>query len=223
MKVVVLGNGLLGSELINQTGWDCISRKDGFDALRPKFSLLNKYDVIINCIANTDSYSQDMDAHMNVNYKFVVKLSDYCNKKGKKLVQISTEFVYANNLEQPDETDREFPDNTWYAKSKLLADQYITVTNPTALICRELHKSLDIKTYNQIWDIKTSGDTVDKIANLIIKLVKKQANGIFNVGTGSKPLHQLAPTASVIEPPAQVPKDTRMNLDKLNSFLNESY
>ena len=34
MRVVVLGDGLLGSEIIKQTGWDIISRKkNGFDKL----------------------------------------------------------------------------------------------------------------------------------------------------------------------------------------------
>ena len=48
---------------------------------------------------------------------------------------------------------------------------------------------------------------------------KKKITGIFNVGTGSKNLSQLAPNLPVVEPPSYVPKDTTMNLDKLNSFL----
>ena len=28
MKVLVLGDGLLGKELVSQTGWDCISKKN---------------------------------------------------------------------------------------------------------------------------------------------------------------------------------------------------
>ena len=32
MKVLVLGNGVLGEEIVKQTGWDIISRKiNGFD------------------------------------------------------------------------------------------------------------------------------------------------------------------------------------------------
>ena len=217
---VVLGNGLLGSELVNQTGWDCISRKDGFDATQPDFSLLSKYDTIINCIANTNSYSDDMDSHLNINYKFVIKLSDYCRLNSKKLVHISTEFVYANNLSRPSETDTPFPDNTWYAKTKLLADEYITLTNPSALICRELHKSPDIINYPSIWFVQTSGDLVDKIAGLIVKLVNKKAVGNFNVGTGDKFLYELSPNSKVSSPPPYVPDDTRMSLIKLNKFLN---
>ena len=36
MSIVVLGDGLLGSELIKQSGWDYISRKkDNFDLTQP--------------------------------------------------------------------------------------------------------------------------------------------------------------------------------------------
>lgn len=217
---VVLGNGLLGSELVNQTGWDCISRRDGFDATQPDFSMLSKYNIIINCIANTNSYSDDIDSMMNVNYKFVMALSDYCRLNNKKLVHISTEFVYANNFILPTELDQAIPDNTWYAQSKLLADQYIELTNNDYLICRETHKPNPFP-YPKVWNVLTCGDTVDKIANLIIRLINKEATGMFNVGTGPKCLWDLAPNAEIINAPNHVPKDTRMNLNKLNSFLNE--
>ena len=54
-----------------------------------------------------------------------------------------------------------------------------------------------------------------------IKLIKKNAKGIFNVGTGEKELFQIAPLANVVKAPYNTPKDTRMNLNKLNTFLNE--
>ena len=137
----------------------------------------------------------------------------------KKLVHISTEFVYANNEVPPTETDTPLPDNTWYAHSKLLADNYIKATNSKALICRLLHKPNPFP-YPEVWNVKTSGDLVDKIAILIRELVLKDATGIFNVGTGDKNLPELAPDAEVIDPPEYVPIDTRMNIDKLKSFLN---
>lgn len=74
-RVVILGDGLLGKELVNQTNWDNISRKkDGFDITNTStFDLLletfdgiaqkSKYDTIINCIANTNTYSDDREAH----------------------------------------------------------------------------------------------------------------------------------------------------------------
>jgi nucleoside-diphosphate-sugar epimerase len=239
MKILILGDGLLGSEIQKQTGWNLISRKkDGFDITHPdtleKFTLewiedlpickigrIVKYDIVVNCIANTDSYSKDKTQHWDVNYKGVSYLVDFCNKHNIKLVHISTEFVYANNKEIPTEEDIPQPDNTWYAYTKLLADEYIKLKSNNYLICRELHKPYPFP-YPEVWDVKTSGDTVDKIAELIIKLINKGASGVFNVGTGSKYLYNLAPNSIVAPTPNHVPKDTRMNLDKLNKWLSEN-
>ena len=75
LKVLILGDGLLGSEILKQTEWACISRKrHGFDITdNSTYHLMTKvefgsiqycpYDVILNCIANTDTYSDNKDAH----------------------------------------------------------------------------------------------------------------------------------------------------------------
>lgn len=230
MKVLVLGDGILGSEIIQQTGWDYISRKkDNFNITdKSTYHLLTKikfgviqycnYDVIINTIAYTDSYSDDKKTHYDVNYKGVANLVEFCNKWNIKLIHISTEFVYANNPELPSEHDIPRPDNTWYAYTKLLADEHVKLFCKKYLICRELHKPNDFS-YKNIWDVLTSGDTVNNIAKLIIKLIEKNAKGVFNVGTGSKSLLELYPKGKLINPPKYVPKDTRMNLTKLKKFL----
>ena len=86
MKVLILGDGILGSEIAQQTGWDYISRKkDNFDIIdkstyykltKVKFGVIQycDYDVIINTIAYTNSYSDDKKIHYNVNYKGVANL-----------------------------------------------------------------------------------------------------------------------------------------------------
>jgi dTDP-4-dehydrorhamnose reductase len=97
MKVLVLGDGLLGSEIVKQTNWDYISRKkDGFDITKNDFNF-HGYDVIINCIAFTNTYSNDKENNWNVNYKAVADLVDYCNNQNIKLVHISTDYVYTNS------------------------------------------------------------------------------------------------------------------------------
>jgi dTDP-4-dehydrorhamnose reductase len=223
-KVLVLGDGLLGSEIVRQTGWDYISRKkDGLD-IEDYHSLIDiiiNYDVVVNCIANTNSYSDNKKPHWDINYEFASLVSDITNTEQIKLVHISTEFVYANNLTPATEEDLPQPDNTWYAYTKLLADEYIKLNHSNYLICRELHKPNPFP-YDKVWKVQTSGDTVDKIAELIIKLINTDAQGIFNVGTGDKWLKELAPNAEEIEAPSHVPKDTRMNLDKLNKWLSEN-
>lgn len=224
MKIVILGDGLLGSELAYQTGWDVISRsshKIDFKEITSIYQYTKDYDVIVNCIANTDSYTDDSTLHYDINYKSVSRLSDWCSENGKKLVHFSTEFVYANNIVPPTEEDIPFPHGTWYAYTKLLADEYIKLKNKNYLICRVLHKPNPFP-YEVVWDVKTSGDIVDKIASIIIKLINKDAKGIFNVGTGDKNLSDIAPDSTLIEPPSHVPWDTRMDLTKLNKFLNEN-
>lgn len=222
MKVLVLGDGLLGKEIVKQTGWDIVSRKLGnlpdINNFGELANLVYTYDVVVNCIAHTDTYSKDKQPHYDINYKFAADLSDVCNNEDVKLVHISTEFVYANNKGLPTEEDIPIPGNTWYGHTKMLADEYIQLCNSDYLICRELHKPNPFP-YSEVWDIQTSGDTVNKIASLIIKLINKDAKGVFNVGTGSKNLKELAPFSKGIPAPTHVPKDTRMNLDKLNEFL----
>lgn len=219
--VLILGDGILGTELNRQAGWPMSSRNlsnlniNDYEGL---LDITHPYETIVNCIANTDSYSDDYFAHWDVNYRFAADLSDLCNNEGKKLVHISTEFVYANNPTPPKEDDLPMPDSTWYAYTKLLADEYIKLTNNNYLICRELHKPNNFN-YPEVWDVKTTGDKVSKIAGLIIELIEGEAAGVFNVGTGSKNLKELNPKGRLVPAPSHVPKDTRMNLDKLNEFL----
>ena len=86
MDKLILGDGLLGSELVKQTNWDYISRKkDKIDFTSPKtyerkLQYPYEFDTIINCIAYTDTYDLDRDKHWNVNYSAVVDLVEICNK-----------------------------------------------------------------------------------------------------------------------------------------------
>lgn len=230
-RVVILGGGILGTELQHQSKWNLLSRKqDGFDITdTTAFSLLltpvedsnsyiPKYDTVVNCIANTDTYSQDSKRHWDVNYKGVADLTDFCNEWGIKLVHISTEFVYADNTVPPSEEDLPRPANNWYAYTKLLGDEYIKLRSNNYLICRELHKANPFN-YPEVWTVATSGDTVDKIAEIIITLINRNETGLFNVGTGDKTLNDLAPSSKPIPPPIHVPADTRMNLTKLKNTL----
>jgi hypothetical protein len=51
MKVLVLGDGLLGNEIVNQTGWDFVSRKKhGFSIKNFDNFITKEYDVVLNCI-----------------------------------------------------------------------------------------------------------------------------------------------------------------------------
>lgn len=235
MKVLVLGDGKLGSEIVKQTGWDYISRKkDGFDITDSNKIAHNliavsgnravkKYDVVVNCIANTDTYSTDKESMYKVNYEAVTILSDICNSYKVKLVHISTDYVYAGSVNNATEEDMPVPSNNWYTYYKLLADEYVSLTNNDHLICRCSFKSRPFEFkyawYNQIGNF----DYTDTIADLIIKLINKEATGICNVGTELKTMLDLAkqtkPETQPSQRPDHAPGNISMNLTKLKSIL----
>lgn len=238
MKVVVLGDGLLGSEIIKQTNWEYISRKkDNFDLtdynnieknlieIHHGVAITSKYDVVVNCIANTDTYSSDKELIYNINYKAVTVLSDICKKNKIKLVHISTDYVYAGSVNNATEEDLPVPSNNWYTYYKLLADEYISLTNDNHLICRCSFKPkpFPFKTawINQIGNF----DYVDVMTSLIIKLINKNAIGIYNVGTNLKTMFDLAiqtnPEVLPSYKPSHVPDNITINVNKLKLKIHE--
>jgi len=217
MKILVLGDGLLGSEIVKQTGWDCISRKkDRFDITSSEFNFIG-YDIVINCIAYTDTYSSNKELHWDVNYKGVIALTNYCNDKGIKLVHISTDYIYANSNTSASERDVPVHLNTWYGYTKLLGDAYVQLYDKN-LIIRTSHKPYPFP-YKDAWaNQHTNGDYVNVIAGLIIKLVNNNSSGVYNVGTEEKTWFGLTKQefkTNPISKPDIVPFDISMNINKM--------
>lgn len=225
-KILVLGDGLLGSEIIKQTNWDYISRKkDGLNV--EEFNGENiltfvkkfiKYDIIINCIAHTNTYSKERYLHWKINYEFVYKLVNICNLNQIKLVHISTDYIYSNSINNASETDVPVHCNNWYGYTKLLSDGLVQLLSNDYLLCRCTHKPRPFP-YDNAWvDQIGNFDYSDEISKLILILINKNANGVYNIGTDLKTMFELASqTKKVTESfsPDYVPKNQSINLDKL--------
>ena len=230
-KYLVLGYGRLGKEIVAQTQWDYISRKkDDFDICN-----LDSYDihlythnVIINCIANTGTYANDYQTILDVNFKAVCNLVDFCNHHNKKIIQISSDYIYGGSVPNASEEDVPVHARTWYAYSKLVSDAYVQSFAKNYLLIRTSFKSKPFP-YERA-PVKQVGnfDYTDVIASLIIRLIKNDAQGIFNVGTELKNGYQLAVQTKpdvvsfdgVIDP--NMPLDVSMNLEKMNDFIEHS-
>jgi hypothetical protein len=226
-NILVLGDGLLGTELVSQLQCDYISRKkDGIDFCDEGSYLgyLKGYDVIINCIGNVDTYSDDKQSHWDVNFKGVARLCDYCHDNNKKLVHISTDYLYANSKENASELD--VPSNAcnWYSYTKLLSDGYIQLKGNRYLLIRTSFKKEPFD-YKYGWMIKGNFDYTSVIAEKIVKLIKEGCNGIYNVGTEVKSLYDLGkrsnpsllPTAEYVH--ESVPKNVTMDISKMESVI----
>lgn len=229
MKIAVLGKGLLGSQMGRFIDCDFFGRANGFDITDPKtFCLLGcnvegvidcNYDVIINCIANTDTYSEDKESMMSVNYKGVVDLVNFCNTTGTKLVQVSTAYVYSGSVKPASESDVPVHAPNWYSYSKLIADAYVETMCKDYLICRVIHKK-NIDTLYGYIDVVGNFCTPEDTAVAIASLVLKKSIGIYNIGGHPKSAYSYYRSIGInCEPDLckldRVPKNTVMSIDKM--------
>jgi dTDP-4-dehydrorhamnose reductase len=234
-KVLIIGNGLLGTELSRQTGWDIISREvDGFDITdKETYYLMTEifhgvaqamtYDTIVNCVANTDTYSNDKQSHWDVNYKGTADLVDFCNRWSVKLVHISTDYVYANSDDLASEESVPVHCNNWYGYTKLLSDGHVQLKSDDYMLIRCTHKPTPFQ-YEKAWiDQVGNFDYVNNIASIITKLIKKDCKGVYNVGTDLKTMYELSTkTRDNVTPickPSHVPNNLSMDLTKMKDSL----
>lgn len=232
MKRIILGDGILGSEIQKQTGWDYISRKkDGIDFINLSTYTykIHEYDEIINCIGSTDTYSRDRDTHWYTNYVGVEALADYCSFMGKKLVHISTDYIYADSKRFATEDNVPCHRPNWYSYTKLLGDACVQMIldEPQYLLIRTSFKERPFKYPEAFYNLVGNFDYVDVIADLIIKLIEKDACGIFNVGTENKNMFWLAKETrpDVIPTKGEIPTmphNVSMNISKMKRFLDEN-
>lgn len=238
MSKLILGYGLLGKEMVNQTGWEYKCRKDGFDLLECNLEdeILNYIDLphegrvgyshpntIINCVGNTDTYSSDKKSHWDINYAAVSKLVDFCNKYNIKLVHISTDYVYANSKGGRSEEDIPVHNEDWYSYTKLLADGYIELKSKNYLIIRPGHKPNPFP-YDKAWVNQLGNfDYVETICEQMVGLINKDKNGIYNIGTEMKSMYDLAiktkPNVKEGFKPNHIPVDVTMDISKFKKTI----
>ena len=237
MGNLILGYGLLGKEMVTQTGWDYKCREKGFDILTADFEkeFVDYIDLphagrvgystppaIINCIANTDTYSDDKKSHWDVNYASTARLVDFCNEFNIKLVHISTDHIYVNSSAYTSEDEVPVHSNNWYGYTKLLADGYIELKSNNYLTVRCCHKPNPFP-YEFAWDNQIGNfDTVDNICKIVVDLINKKENGIYNIGTDIKSMYDFAkktnPNVKPSEKPKRAPSDITMNISKLKKL-----
>ena len=148
--IAILGAGNLGCYLTNRfinsnnNNYCKVSLFDKTDldiTKENQFYQLDSYDIIINCaaytkvdLANTDIVESYKCSTVN-NYG-VYLLARYCKNNNKKLIHISSDFVYGSNDNvELAETIKCTPVNI-YGRSKLDGEQYLTKTHDNYLILR---------------------------------------------------------------------------------------
>jgi len=226
MKIVITGkNGLLSSELqsidSNIIGLDShnydITNSDIFQ----KLEILNP-DIIIHAGAITDSNLVKSNPIIAINTNIIgtANLSNFCIQYNKRLVYISTDYVYNGIQGNYKENDPILPHNE-YAWTKLGGECSVRLI-PNHLIIRTSFGS-NLFPYKQAWENQiVSKDYVDIIAPMILKATKSDLIGILNIGTNPKSIYDYAikKNPSVLPIKKETLLNFSLNTSKYEKLLN---
>jgi len=179
-------------------------------------------DTIIHAAALTDSTKVKSD-HINfiqTNIIGTAYISQYCLLKNKRLVYISTDYIYPGVKGNYKEIDPILPVND-YAWTKLGGECSAKLV-PNHLIIRTSFGS-NVFPYKKAWTNQmVSKDYVDIIAPMILKASMSDITGILNIGTEAKSVYEYAKRRNnVIPTQNQINKNFTLNVKKyIQTFSN---
>jgi dTDP-4-dehydrorhamnose reductase len=105
----------------------------------------------------------------------------------------------------------------------LLGDGLVQLLSNNYLVCRCSHKEIPFPYEKAYTDKYGNFDYVDAIAELIVGLINVEATGIYNVGTHTKTVYELAkqtrPGVVPTPAPENIPTYSVMNVEKMKKTL----
>lgn len=224
MKTIVLGGtGLLGSELKKlDRDLVCLGKKDcdisNIYHLSDLFTI-KEFDTVI--LAAAELTKAPIFELITTNIISSSNVAKACLLAKKRLVYISSDYVYPCTLGNYKETDPVLPVNN-YAWSKLGGECAVRMV-PNHLIIRTSFGASEFPhehAYNNLW---TSKDYVDVIAPMILEASKSDLTGIINIGTEKKSMLDYARRRNpdITGKPLtdnSSPKNSSLNISKWKSF-----
>ena len=206
MNILITGaNGQLGREMAKQYNGKKgihliltdVSDLDITNVIRVNsFVKENKPDIIINCAALTDveRCETEIDMAYKINTVGPKNLASAANEIGAEIVQVSTDYVFAGNVNKSLTEFDEVNPQTMYGKTKLEGEIFVKNLNPKHYIVRTawlygdgdnfvktmLNLSKTNKPLKIVNDQKgTPTSTVD-LSKVIIKLIEDKNYGLFH-------------------------------------------
>ena len=194
------GSGTLGAELIKQShkfdinfiapsskDCDITDEQSVYDNLRRL-----KGNTVVHAAALTDVkgiQTVPLQA-IEVNVLGTINIIKSCQKLDKKLVFVSTDYVFDGNKGNYNVTDPINPISK-YAKTKAAAELLVR-TIEESLVIRTSFFGYDFPYDKAAVDQWSSKDYVDIIAPLILKVLKKDKTGIVHIGTDRTSTYEKA-------------------------------
>jgi len=194
-NTIILGDGYIGSAYTAE-GYTGIGRKD-WEYIPGYFSTLipyiDPYDYIINCIGYTDTKWSEDDRNFKklwyTNAVFVQELAEFCAKRNKKLIHLSTTDLYGNGHDFAKNTEdrKDLDVGTNYRYSKYAAERFCDLNRDLILRIRlpfdgrQHPKNLLVKAqkYTKFYQFTTDYTYVPDL--IAASSVLSEQVGIFNV------------------------------------------
>lgn len=204
MKIIVVGNGYLGSTFgkygIEVLGRDKFYIHYGCDDAYLT-ATFGEYDVIINCIAksNTRFCETEFTKAFMSNSNIPGVLSNWCAKNGKKFVHISTGCLYDKNNIPQKETD-DLAAHCNYTLTKWVGEKQCNPERDLIIRPRLFFDGSDrpsnllnkIKRFDKLCRELDSVSSTDTVVNATLALIENQATGVFNVACdGYISMHEI--------------------------------
>lgn len=217
MIVVIGGTGILGKslKLIDENLICLNSEFDVFEftKLEKKLDELNP-SIIIHCAAiKSEKVVNEPILSINVNIIGTSNISKYCIEKNKRLVYISTDYIYSGKKGMYKEDDEILPYNV-YAWTKLGGESSVKLVE-NHLIIRTSFGDSKFPYKSAFTNLITSKDYVDVISPMILKSAKSNLKGVLNIGTESKSIYEYAIKRNIVGPNTlSSPKNFSLNTDR---------
>jgi dTDP-4-dehydrorhamnose reductase len=226
MRIAITGkSGLLSTELQKIFPEIIVLDSYDYDITDPYLArkiMIKDPDIIIHAGAVTDSTFVKTNPTLAINTNIVgtANISNYCIQQRKRLVYISTDYIYEGTVGNYKETDPILPYNE-YAWTKLGGECSVCLV-PNHLIIRTSFGSDKIFYENSWTNQLVSKDYVDIIAPMILKSSLSNTTGILNIGTEAKSVYEYVQKRNKTNPiQKEISTNFTLNTEKYEqSFLH---
>jgi dTDP-4-dehydrorhamnose reductase len=194
------GSGTLGKELRSQSEAfkvEFIAPSSKECDVRDYESVLKNIqsfdgDTVLHAAALTDTKEIEDDASgaIEVNVVGTLNVLKACKKLNKKMIYISTDYVFDGEKGNYEPTDPINPIGK-YSKTKAAAE-LIVRTYENSLVIRTSFFGRTFPYQKAFVDVWSSKDYVDIIAPKIIYEIKKRTYGVSHVGSERRSLYEIA-------------------------------
>ncbi len=196
--LVTGGSGNLGTHLCPKI--KCLTpSKEELDILNvaqiEKFVSLDEINAVLHMAAIADTTLADKNKKMTyeVNVKGTANIASAAKRFNKKIIYISTDYVFPCTEDGYKEIDQPQPFN-WYGFTKYAGELEIQNSTDNYLIIRTSFRPVVWPFPTAYSDIYTSADYIDVIAAELALCLNQATDlmGIIHIGTPTKTLYELA-------------------------------